>query len=766
LRKTPDKTAELHTSYHNRLQSFRSLFGWNYFWQTLMLVILIISTAFMFPSPETLKFADLTVGDVYTDKEIIAPFTFHITKSQEEIDKDWEEARQSVPWVFTRVDSIAANQLSRFDKFFQRLQSVSRAKSPDSTRINVIREILSEYNIEMEESNLPLLIREDIFMAASGTTSGFKAYRKELRRILLDTYAIGIVNIGDNDIPDYVRKVSVISNKEIIEELASLHTLSNYRDKVLDSLRSTFSEEPIPIKIGYSILTAFLKPNLIYNSAETEQRIDDVVHAVPISKGIVLENERIINTHEIVTAEAREKYNSLVLPMRERQALDESPWSEFLSFLGQVLYVTLGLSFVVMFFLVARRKMLLNMAQMLMVFMVFLFVIGLTFLINQFDTPTNLKYLIPISIASMLLMVFCDSRTSFVGTVSLSLIVAMLRGNDINILIVSLFVGTISTFAVREIRSRSWIVKGMLLVSMAYIVSIGTIGLIRSSAFSEILDMWLFGVLNGIFSPIITLAIMVIFEYTFNFMTNSTLLELSDLNKPLLRQLAISAPGTYHHSIMVGNLAEAAAEAIGANALLARVAAYYHDIGKMEKAEYFVENQKGGRNPHEKLAPSMSSLILINHVKRGLEMAEEFRLPYRIRDFIPEHHGTSLIQFFYQKAIENSEEGEVEEANYRYPGPRPRSKESGILMLADAVEAGARSLKEPSVSRIRSMVNSFTNNRLKENELDECPLTIKDLKIINESFVNILTGMYHARIEYPDQDKKIFRKSAKKTSEN
>jgi len=162
----------------------------------------------------------------------------------------------------------------------------------------------------------------------------------------------------------------------------------------------------------------------------------------------------------------------------------------------------------------------------------------------------------------------------------------------------------------------------------------------------------------------------------------------------------------------------------------------------------------------------MSSLILINHVKRGLEMAEEFKLPYRIREFIPEHHGTSLIQFFYQKAIENSDEGEVEEANYRYPGPKPQTKESGILMLADAVEAGARSLKDPSVSRIRSMVNSFTNNRLKENELDECPLTIKDLKAINESFVNILTGMYHARIEYPDQDKKIFRKSAKKIAEN
>jgi hypothetical protein len=213
---------------------------------------------------------------------------------------------------------------------------------------------------------------------------------------------------------------------------------------------------------------------------------------------------------------------------------------------------------------------------------------------------------------------------------------------------------------------------------------------------------------------------------------------------------------------MVGNLAEAAAEAIGGNALLARVASYYHDIGKMEKPEYFVENQRGGKNPHEKLAPSMSSLILINHVKRGLEIAEEYKLPQEIRDFIPQHHGTNLIKFFYTKAKESADEGEVSESNFRYPGPKPQTRESGIVMLADAVEAGTRSLKEPSMSRIRSMVTAFTNERLLDNELDECPLTIRDLKVINESFVNILAGMYHGRIEYPGQEKRGFTKKKRR----
>jgi hypothetical protein len=215
---------------------------------------------------------------------------------------------------------------------------------------------------------------------------------------------------------------------------------------------------------------------------------------------------------------------------------------------------------------------------------------------------------------------------------------------------------------------------------------------------------------------------------------------------------------------MVGNLSEAATEAIGGNALLARVASYYHDIGKMEKAEYFVENQKGGKNPHEKLTPSMSCLILINHVKRGLDLAHDYNLPKEIRDFIPEHHGTNIIRFFYEKAKESSDSVEINETDFRYLGPKPQTKETGIVMLADSVEAGSRSLKDPSVSRIRGMVNSFVHERLLDSELDECPLTTRDLNLIKESFVNTLTGMFHGRIEYPDQDKKPFGKGGKKPS--
>jgi hypothetical protein len=230
-------------------------------------------------------------------------------------------------------------------------------------------------------------------------------------------------------------------------------------------------------------------------------------------------------------------------------------------------------------------------------------------------------------------------------------------------------------------------------------------------------------------------------------------LELSALNRPLLRELALQAPGTYHHSIVVGTLSEAAAEAIGANSLLARVGAYYHDIGKTEMAEYFAENQRGGKNPHEKLTPNMSLLVIINHVKRGIEIAEEHNIPREVRDFIPEHHGTNVVSYFYKKALEKNGDTDVQESDFRYPGPKPQSEETGIVMLADAVEAACRSLRDPSISRLRNMVNGIVEERFKKGELDECPLTLRDLNLIKESFIRTLTGIFHGRTQYPEEQK-------------
>ncbi|HDO21870.1 MAG TPA: HDIG domain-containing protein, partial [Nitrospirae bacterium] len=242
-----------------------------------------------------------------------------------------------------------------------------------------------------------------------------------------------------------------------------------------------------------------------------------------------------------------------------------------------------------------------------------------------------------------------------------------------------------------------------------------------------------------------------VLEYIFKITTDISLLELLDLNQPLMKNLMITAPGTYHHSIIVGNLVEASAEAVGVNPLLARVSAYYHDIGKIKMPEYFVENQAGSVSKHDKLSPHMSSMILISHVKEGTELGKQYNLPQIINDIIEQHHGTNLITYFYQKAKNDMGENPSEE-EYRYPGPKPQSRVAALVMLADAVEAASRVLKDPTPSRIEALVDKIINHVFIDGQLDDCELTLKDLSLIKKHFIYILTGIFHRRIDYPGFD--------------
>jgi hypothetical protein len=267
----------------------------------------------------------------------------------------------------------------------------------------------------------------------------------------------------------------------------------------------------------------------------------------------------------------------------------------------------------------------------------------------------------------------------------------------------------------------------------------------------------LFALLGGIMAGIVVTGFSPLVEKIFGYTTDMTLLEKANMDQPLMRELMLKAPGTYHHSVIVGNMVEAAAEAIGAKSLLARVSAYYHDIGKIPKPLYFIENQLGGENKHEKLAPSLSALILIGHVKDGVEMARQAKLETPIVDIINQHHGTSLISYFYQKAVElkGGDPNQVSLQDFRYPGPKPQTREAGLVMLADATEAASRTLVDPTPSRLQGLVQKIIQNAFSDGQLDECGLTLKDLNLIEVSFTKILNAIFHHRIEYPDQAVKI-----------
>jgi putative nucleotidyltransferase with HDIG domain len=371
-----------------------------------------------------------------------------------------------------------------------------------------------------------------------------------------------------------------------------------------------------------------------------------------------------------------------------------------------------------------------------------------------FSIPSSsYLYLFPIATGTMIVRIVLNSEVAIVFSILASYFAAALMGNQLFYFIFTFVGSVIGAHKVAQCEQRSILIKAGVTVGGINILMIISYNLISGNPFKMTLfsDLMM-GFLGGILASVLVLGVVPIIESLFGYTTDIKLLELANMDHPVLKDLILQAPGTYHHSIIVGSLVEGAAKSIAANPLLTRVSAYYHDIGKLKKPLYFIENAGGGENKHDHLTPTMSSLILISHVKDGVEMARENHLGERIGHIIQQHHGTSLISYFYQKAKqkENPEMQSINENDFRYPGPKPQTKEAGIVMLADAVEAASRALTDPTPSRIKSLVQRVTNNIFLDGQLEECELTLKDLQKIQESFHRILTAIFHQRIDYPN----------------
>ncbi len=360
-------------------------------------------------------------------------------------------------------------------------------------------------------------------------------------------------------------------------------------------------------------------------------------------------------------------------------------------------------------------------------------------------------FAVPVAVGSMLAALLFDIHIGIVFSFIMSVFTGVMIGGE-PLFFIYAFVGSmIAAFSVARCTERSALLKAGLFVAMANMVTAAFIGLYRHALFTHAgLDNVIAGAIGGFLTAILVSGILPLLESIFKVVTDISLLEYSDLNRPILKTLMVSAPGTYHHSVIIGSLAEAAAEAVGVNPLLARVAAYYHDIGKIRKPDYFIENQAKGENRHDRLTPSMSSLIIASHVKDGIELAREHKLPPQIVEIIQQHHGCALMTYFYEKARES--EGPpslVREEDYRYPGPKPQTRVAAIVMLADAVEAASRVLENPTPQRIAALVDKIINRIFEDGQLNECELTFKDLTEIARSFNMLLSGIYHHRIDYP-----------------
>ncbi|MCK4519506.1 MAG: HDIG domain-containing protein, partial [Candidatus Omnitrophica bacterium] len=334
-------------------------------------------------------------------------------------------------------------------------------------------------------------------------------------------------------------------------------------------------------------------------------------------------------------------------------------------------------------------------------------------------------YLIPLASISILIAILLNGRLAIVMTLFLSIFVGIITGEQLSTFIYSLSSGLIGIYLVQNVRRRAQVLKAGLFVGLVSCLTIINIDFMHGLSGKAILYESFWGLINGLVCAFIVMGILPVLEYLFKITTNISLLELSDLNHPLLKEMVIKAPGTYHHSLIVGNLAESAADSIGANSLLARVGAYYHDIGKLSKPEYFSENQMGFDDKHAELAPKMSSLIITSHIKDGVELARKYKLSSTILDFIRQHHGTSLTFYFYQRALEREKkDGEVKEEDFRYNAPLPQTKEVALVLLADSVEAATRAIASPTHKKIKKTVQKIINNKFIDGQLDECDLTL------------------------------------------
>jgi cyclic-di-AMP phosphodiesterase PgpH len=528
---------------------------------------------------------------------------------------------------------------------------------------------------------------------------------------------------------------------ELLASLTSVNTAFSFAQLRFDG---NYPDNPDWSAIAMAMFSQTFRPSHLYDRSATEDLWASLEGALSPTKNVVRANEIIARKGDIVTEESLQRLMSLEVEQNRRSSTSIS-WPRFSGQL--ILTISTYLIFFLFLFLL-RKPIFSDNKMMILIAILFLAIMGFYAVALRYALLD--MYVVPVAIVAILLTVIFDSRVGIFATLTLALMGSHLLDYDFAFMYATFFACTVGIYSVRDIRNRGQFFLSAGLVFLGYLSILSATFLLQNKPLDRLTAELIFAGVNS-FLLLMAYPLLWGFERVFNITTDLTLLELSDTNAPLLKDMSMNAPGTFNHILQVANLAEAAATAVGANPLLARVGALYHDIGKSGKAEYFVENQATITNPHDHLKPSMSALIIVNHVKEGLEIARKNRIPQAVQDFIPMHHGTSRIEYFYQRALDQHQpsDPEVLESEFRYPGPRPNTAETAILMLSDTVEAAARALDKPTHKRLETLVTSVLQAKMDDGQLDESSLTFANLKKIKETFLTVLMGVYHVRVRYP-----------------
>ena len=490
-------------------------------------------------------------------------------------------------------------------------------------------------------------------------------------------------------------------------------------------------------------LNEYIEANLVYDKDRSETEMNDMLSLIPQASGMVLEGQRIIDRGDIVDAKTYRVLNSFEQAMEKRKASEDEITS---TFIGQTIYVLIFICLFTLYLALFRKDYFNKPRSISLLYVMIVIYPILTSLMMEHNILS--VYILPFSMAPIFFRVFMDSRTAFIGHITMVLLCAVAVKYQYEFIIVQIVAGLVAIYSLRELSKRSQIFLTALLVTISSAAVYLSLQLIQADDLSKLdQTMYYHFAVNGFFL-LFTYPLMLVIEKTFGFVSTVTMFELSNTNNELLRRLSEVAPGTFQHSITVGNLATEIASRIGAKSQLVRTGALYHDIGKMLNPAFFTENQ-AGVNPHDKLNDLESARIIISHVTEGLKLAEKYNLPREIKEFITTHHGTGLAKYFYIHYKNEHPDEEVNEDLFRYPGPNPFTREQAILMMSDTVEAASRSLQEYTEESISELVNRLIDGQVADGNFTDCPITFRDITAAKTVLIERLKSMYHTRIQYP-----------------
>ncbi len=662
-------------------------------------LLLVIFTAILFFITiyrlETNKLS-LKIGD-------IAPIDIRTTKDLEDIYTTEQLKRDAMNKVEPRYRISPSIQMTMKNTIKEFLDTTRDIKAQENISINKKSELL-------ENSQKLGLSSKEIYTA-----------------LRMDYKSL---NTFENNIMDLINQIMGNGIKE--SEL-------EYEKENLAKVFQTLDMKEEERQLGLALINATIEPNEFLDKAETQRKKEE--EASKVENVILKENEIIALQGSVI------KERELNL-MRDSGILKEENKIPVAMIIGIGILILFGMIILTGYIYYFNNEILYN-NRLLILIIVLLF----TIIISK-EMYLISPYIMPVGLGALLISILIEPKLALISSMFLSFYLGFILKLDSNIITMYIVSGSIAALLAMRQEQRYNILLNGLIMGITNVLTLTSYGLAKGIGGIDSLAKGGYSLLNGFIAAVLTLGSLPLWENTFSVLTTLKLLELSNPNQPLLKKLLLEAPGTYHHSILVGNLSEAAAETINANPLIARVGSYYHDIGKTIKPYYFAENQFGMENPHDRLQPMQSTAIITSHTIDGVTLAKEYKIPKEIIDIIDQHHGDTLVAYFYHKAKELDMDMEFPLEEFRYKGQKPQTKEAAIVMLADSSEAAVRSLKDLTKEKIEDMVRKVVQGKLNDNQLDECDITLKEIEKVIQAFINVLTGIYHDRIEYPNMEEK------------